>query len=218
MPQDDHEQDAAAPGWDALGAALSELYGGAEPLGDFAPEVPYMLGGKEPLDAVRVYATSDPVPHWHLVGFGLSELYEKTGSDPELSGFGIEFSIRVARGPDESAPPGWPVILLQQLAKYVFAERPFAPGHTIHVARGTFGQGPGQEGPAPTLLAALAFDIDPELGVVDTPNGAVAFLQVAALTEAEYAAARGGKALEVLARVAEQVPLHVVDRERASVL
>ncbi len=38
----------------------------------------------------------------------MSELYEKASDDPEESGWGIEFSMRVARSSQEQAPPMWP--------------------------------------------------------------------------------------------------------------
>lgn len=210
--------ETSAPGWDAISDALRDLYSGAEPLADFAPVHPYALGGPDPLDGVRIYGCHEPRPHWHMVSCGLSELYGKETDDPEVSGWGIEFSIRVARGSADDVPPKWAAALLQQLAKYVISQRPFAPGHTIHVAPGTFNDSPAQEEATPTLLAALAFALDPELGVIDTVNGTVAFLQVAALTEAEYAGAQGGNAPAALERVERDVPLHIVDRDRPSML
>jgi hypothetical protein len=161
--------DPEAPGLAAIEAALRDRYGDTKPVGTFEPHVPYSAGGPDPLDAIRIYAPDEPRPHWHLVSFGMSELYEKVTDDPETSGSGIEFSLRVARGPRDEAPPTWSAVLLQQLARYVFAERPFAPGHTIHVAGGTFGDGPDQDSGAPTELAALAFAVDPQLAVLDTP-------------------------------------------------
>ncbi|GAA3763534.1 hypothetical protein GCM10022225_56810 [Plantactinospora mayteni] len=207
-----------ALGWAAIEVALHDLYGDTEPVGTFAPDVPYSAGGPDPLDAIQIYAPDEPRPHWHLVSFGMSELYEKVTDDPEESGWGIEFSIRLARRPSDEAPPKWAAVLLQQLARYVLAERPFAPGHTIHCAPGTFNDGPDQEADSPTELAALAFAVDPQLGVLDTPHGRVTFLQVVALTEPEYGAARGGNAAAVLERVERDVPLHIVDRGRPSVL
>jgi suppressor of fused-like protein len=207
-----------ATGWKAIDSALRELYGGDSQWPDWAPLHPYASGGPDPLDAIRNYDYDDPSPHWHMVGCGLSELYEKKSDIPELSGFGIEFSIRVAREPGDVGPPKWAAVMLQQLAKYVIAERPFTLGHTIHVAPDVFNDRPGQAENTPTELAALAFTTDPELGTIDTLNGKLLFLQVAALTEAEYAAAKGGNALTVLDRVAQDVPLHIVDRSRPSVL
>ncbi|WP_461006930.1 suppressor of fused domain protein [Streptomyces capparidis] len=204
---------------DAISAALGRAYGEeVEPWGDFAPGVPYVLGGSEPLDAVRVYACAVPKPHWHMVSFGMSELYEKASADPDESGWGIEFSLRVAREPEDVEPPVWAAVMLQQLAKYVFAQRPFAPGHTIQVARGTFNDRPDQVLDTPTLLTALAFAVDPQLGVIGTAHGRVTFLQVAALTDKEYAVAKGGNAQKVLELIEREVPLHIVDRGRPSVL
>ena len=210
--------DMKALGWAAIETALRDLYGDTEPVGTFAPHVPYSAGGPDPLDAIRIYARDEPRPHWHLVTFGMSELYEKVTDDPEESGWGIEFSIRVARGPQDDAPPKWSAVLLQQLARYVVTARPFAPGHTIHVARGTFNDRPDQDAGTPTELAALAFAADPQLAVLDTPHGRVTFLQVVALTETEYAEAKDGNAAAVLERVERVVPLHIVDRGRPSAL
>ncbi|MFI6786960.1 suppressor of fused domain protein [Nonomuraea sp. NPDC050383] len=212
--------DTAQPinGWDAINAVLREHYGRDTPWPDWAPERPYSLGGPDPLDAIRNYDHDDPRPHWHMVGCGLSELYDKTSDIAELSGWGIEFSLRVAKDPEDAGPPMWAAVILQQLARYVIVQRPFSPGHTIHVAPGFFNDHPGQPENTPTELAALAFAVDPELGTIETPNGALTFLQVAALTEAEYAAAQGGNALAVLARIEQDVPLHIVDRGRPSVL
>ncbi|MEO3799039.1 suppressor of fused domain protein [Nonomuraea mesophila] len=205
-------------GWDAINAALREHYGRDSRWPDWATQRPYNLGGPDPLDAIRNYDHDEPRPHWHMVGCGLSELYDKTSDIPDLSGWGIEFSLRVARDTEDAGPPIWAAVLLQQLARYVIAERPFAPGHTIHVASGIFNDRPGQAENTPTELAALAFAVDPDLGTIETPNGSVTFLQIAALTEAEYAAARGGNALTVLSRIEQDVPLHIVDRTRRSTL
>jgi len=36
------------------------------------------------------------VPHWHIVGYGMSELYAKETDDPEESGWGFELTFRVS--------------------------------------------------------------------------------------------------------------------------
>lgn len=65
-----------APGWDAIDAELSRVYGSAQPE-HYAPDVPSRLGGEEPLDGISAYRGSHPGSHWHLVSYGMSELYEK---------------------------------------------------------------------------------------------------------------------------------------------
>lgn len=203
---------ADAPGWAAIDAALERVYGEAEPYGHLGTKVPFALGGPDPLDGISVYRRGTPTPHWHFVGYGMSELYGKDSEDPEVSGYGFEFSLRVAYR-DGDAIPMWAAVMLQRLAAYVVEHRPFAPGHTIHVAQGTFGPD------VQTELAALSFAIDPDLGIIETEHGLVMFLQVAALTEAEYEAAKGGNAETVLDTIAARTsPLHLVDTSRTTVL
>lgn len=201
-----------APGWAAIEKAVARVYGEVEPYGHLGTQVPFSLGGPDPLDGISIFRRANPVPHWHLVGFGMSELYDKASEDPEVSGFGFEFSARVADHGDDEIPM-WAAVLLQVLARYVIGNRPFAPGHTIHVAPGTFGAD------TDTALAALAFAVDPDLGVIDTPHGSVTFLEVAALTEDEYAAAKGGNTAAVLDRIAARATRpHIIDRTRGTLL
>jgi hypothetical protein len=201
----------AAPGWAAIDAALERLYGDAVPL-HVAPEIPSYLGGQDPLDGISIYARDTPVPHWHLISYGMTELYEKTSDNKEESGWGFEFTLRAIRRPDALQPPAWAVMLVQQLATYVYGTgRWFEPGHTMRPGGLTLGD-------QPTELHALAFTVDSELGVIATPFGRVTFLQIAALTEAEYEAAREGNGQAVLDALAEKVPLHVIDPARGTLL
>jgi len=185
------------PGWAAIDAALEELYGGAVPL-HVAPELPSYLGGDEPLDGISIFAREAPVPHWHLITYGMSDLSE--------DGERFEFTLRAARRPDAVQPPAWAVMLLQQLAIYVRATgEAFEPGQTLKPAELTLGD-------RPTLLTALVFTVDAELGVREN----VMFLQIAAITDAEYAAARRGNASAVLDMIEAKTPLHVIDPARGS--
>jgi hypothetical protein len=183
------------PGWAAIDAALEELYGGAVPL-HVAPELPSYLGGDEPLDGISIYAREAPVPHWHLITYGLSDLADDA----------FEFTLRAIRRPDAVQPPAWSVMLLQQLAIYVRATgAAFEPGQTLKPAELTLGD-------HPTQLTALVFTVDGELGVRED----LMFLQIAAVTDAEYAAAKRGNASAVLDMIEAKVPLHVIDPARGS--
>ncbi|MEV0270198.1 suppressor of fused domain protein [Hamadaea sp. NPDC050747] len=199
----------SAPGWSAIDAALERLYGDAVPL-HVAPELPSYLGGVEALDGISIYAREDPVPHWHLISYGMSELYEKRSENPVDSGFGFEFTLRAARRPAGDAPPAWAVLLIQQLSAYVLATGEwFTPGQTLRPGRLTLGD-------LDTRLTALGFIVDSELGTIPTPFGGLAFLQIVALSDAEYAAAQDGNARVVLDAIGEKVPLHVIDPARPS--
>ncbi len=93
---------------------LAELYGDREPFH-------YAGSSGEPLRSVSVFGNEEG-PHWHYVAFGLKER------------FGIELSFRLAAASVENAvdAPGWPVALLQRLARLTIGtERPLGSGHYV---------------------------------------------------------------------------------------
>jgi suppressor of fused len=85
------------PGWEAIDSALRGLYPGVEPL-HLGTQVLWADGGPDPLDAVQIYPRPD---HWHIVGFGLSELGQKVTPFPDTSGWGFELTARACRDPGD---------------------------------------------------------------------------------------------------------------------
>ncbi|MEV6280992.1 suppressor of fused domain protein [Nocardia sp. NPDC051832] len=198
-------------GWTAIDRALQRLYGTVQPF-HLGTKQPWSLGGPDPLDGISIFARTEPIPHWHYISYGMSELYAKESPDPDVSGWGFEFTVRVATRRGEPQPPMWPAELLQSLARYVFStEKWFEAGHTMKAA-GPLG------GAEDSAIRAMAFTLDPELGEIETSHGSVEFLQVVGLTLAEYDAARGGNAAAVLAFLANQLPLHVTDIDRGTLI
>jgi suppressor of fused len=201
-----------APGWDAIDAALRRIYGDTEPA-HWGSILKWRLGGPDPLDGISAYARTDPVPHWHYVSYGMSELYEKEGSDPDLSGWGFEFTFRLARAATDTKPPVWPANLLQNLGRYVFnSGNWFEAGHHLDA------NGPIAADRADCRLTAVGFVLDPELGEIATPSGRVEFLQVTGLTEDEYAAGQEWNTLSLLGTLEPRMPLFVTDVGRRSLL
>lgn len=174
----------------------------------------FALGGPDPLDGVSFYPRAEPVPHWHLVSYGMSELYARDESDTEEteeSGWGFEFSFRIARSIDDDEPPMWAADLLQYLARYVFSSGNwFEAGH--HLDPG----GPLRQDP-PTAMRGLAFVEDPELGTIGTPHGRLQFLQVVGITADEYDAIRQWDVHGVLKLLTERDPLLITDLDRPSI-
>ncbi|GAA4630173.1 hypothetical protein GCM10023196_054420 [Actinoallomurus vinaceus] len=200
------------PGWDAIDDALSRVYGDTEPL-HFGTVHKWALGGPDPLDGISAYPRTDPVSHWHFVSYGMTELYAKESSDPDESGWGFEFTFRVARDPAETTPPVWAMSLLQNLARYVFQSgRWFEPGHTMNA------NGPIAASRTDSAIRALTFTVDPELGEISTPHGKVQFLQLVGLTLDEYDATREWSSGALLGLLEPRIPLHVTDLDRASLL
>jgi suppressor of fused-like protein len=168
-PQDTppKEPRSAAPGWDALEKAFAELYPGRSPKWWEHNGVHRMDERRNPpanpLEAVALY---DPGPFWHFVSYGMSDLYAKESED-EWSGFGYEFTFRIAKDRSGQAPL-WPVDVMVSLAKAAYKGEDFAPGHTIKT-----GPLDGQTG---TALTALLVTLDPAIQVLETPHGKVALL------------------------------------------
>ncbi|WP_238008232.1 suppressor of fused domain protein [Dactylosporangium sp. AC04546] len=198
-----------APGWDAIDAALERLYPGVEPK-HFATLIKWRLGGPDPLDGISYYPRLDPVPHWHIVSYGMTELYEKVSETAEESGWGFEFTFRLRRDPADEDPPIWAANFLQNLARYVFET-----GNWFEVNHHMDLNGPialDRE----TLIRAIAFTEDPELGTIETPHGVVQFLQIVGLTPDEYAATQAWSVRDLLDLLAERLPLLVTDLDRGS--
>lgn len=214
MSDHDHDHDhddADAPGWDAIDTALAQVYGVREPDAHFGTVVPYDAGGDEPLTGISGFWRDAPAPHWHLVTYGCTELFSKESDDPEVSGFGFEFTLRVAQPEREEQPPSWALNFLQNLGRYVFETgNRFATGHTMDL-----------NGPialdTETLIRGVTIAADPELPPQDTPNGRMQFLQIVGITLDELDACRRWSSAGVQPLLAERVPLLITDLDRGSI-
>lgn len=209
VASDEATEATEATGWDAIDAAMSKLYGDAQPA-HWGTTVPFHLGGEDPLHGVSAYTSTAGRPHWHYVTYGLTELFEKETDDPESSGFGFELTFRLARTEDETAPPVWPVSLLQNLARYVFKTgNVFSPGHHMN-ANGAIHTG------SETALRALAFTSEAELPPQESPHGAFELVQVVGVTLDELEAAQTWNVDGLLDLARQTEPHLVTDLSRSS--
>jgi hypothetical protein len=99
----------------------------------------------------------------------MSDLYAKESkeSEDDWSGFGYEFTFRVAKNADNQ-PPLWPVEVMVSMARAAYKGEDFAAGHTVNI-------GPIDDRKETTLTALLVVT-DPAIPILDTPNGKVALL------------------------------------------
>ncbi len=169
-------QTVTEPGRLAINQALDRLYP-TEADHRFAV-APKPGEGEAPLAEIVAYRASKPIPHWHYITYGLSELGKKTSTDKSLSGFGVEYTLRLVDDSDQ--PPAWPMNLLRWIAKSVRETRePLDPSHSTNLPNGMLDQvSPGVEG--------LGFLKDADLGSIETPNGAVTFVNVIPLAHREW--------------------------------
>jgi suppressor of fused len=191
------------PGWESIQNALRNLYGNKDPQ-HFGTVQRYADGGNDPLDGISAYAVDSP-QHWHFIGFGLSELYEKESSNPEISGWGFELTFRLVREKNNEDCPVWPIQLLQTLARYVFdTQEIFDDGHYISMG------GPITKNGSPEMTG-LVFAIDPQLPEIKTQNGSVKFVQVICVTGKELRWIEKNSAEEFITLFAQNNPLLMSD-------
>lgn len=207
------EQDELPPtvGWDGISQRLEALYPGQEPQ-HFGTIISYSLGGNDPLDGISVYKNLEPLPHWHFVTYGFSELYAKENDNAQTSGFGFELTFRLACAADEAHPPTWAMNFLQNLARYVFGS-----GNVFRDGDWMPANGPIARD-QPTQICSMAFISDPQLPELDTANGSLTFLQVVGLTDDEEQAAKRWRTHKLLDVLLPYMPLWITDLERESLL
>ena len=175
-----------APGWEAIDARLDQLYGDQEP-GHWAPTLPMIAGGPDPIDGISAYESkAGGIRHLHYCTYGYSELYfDEEAFGREFSKFGFEMTFRLASTRPAEDEARWVSGLLQSLARYAFnSQRWFEPYHWIDTG------GPIRQD-APTDIVGLAFAQDPELQPIDTVHGQVTFIQAFGITSAELADLQG---------------------------
>jgi hypothetical protein len=214
---DDSRYPVHAPGWAAIDRALAMQYPGQVPH-QFASERAYDLEGQAPLPAVVACEASGPPPHWHLVSYGLTELFEKSSPDPEHSGFGFELTLRLRRGADEAMPPAWAVRLMQALGHYVLSGHAgLDTGHVIDLGGPLAPPTVGPDGQAtPCALEGVVLVPDPRLGELGTPFGRVLFLQLFGVTRDELEPMTGWDLPRKVGLVREYDPLAITDPARGS--
>lgn len=202
-----------AVGWLAIDHELERLYPGQEPK-HYGTIVNYMLGGDDPLDGLSIYESQKQADHFHIVSYGLTNLYyDERFVGQEYSNWGFELTFRLKKLHNETAEDQlWALVLMQKLAKYVFEqEMIFDECHTINA------KGPIRHG-YHSAITALMFVNDPELGVIDTPHGKVQFLQIVGLTTDEYSALKQSESpnrgVELIERIRQMNPLFITDLDR----
>lgn len=205
---DDLDDDASAPGWDAIDAALKTVYPDQEEAIHFG-SIPFSFLGARELDGISVHRAAEPTPHWHYVSYGLSDLYgEQEGPDEYGdSGYGFELTFRLADPQALTAeePPSWPASLMQNLGRYVFnTGNCFAPNHHMDM-----GGKIGLE--EETDLTAIGFVLDPDLGEIETPSGKVRFLQLFGLTGTDLDDVKAWSAEPLYELYATRHPKYVTD-------
>jgi len=207
-----YDNDEAAPGWDAIDGRLAVVYGDRNPDGHWGTAISYMLGGEDPLHGVSAYRNDS---HYHYVSYGFSELfYDEEAFGQEYSKFGFELTFRLKPFREDEENPVWPVVLMQNIARYVFQTGNYFDDYHYMPANGPIRLD------TDTDIQALVFVTDSELGEIDTLHGKVKFLQIVGITQREYDLIREQKLdrFELIDGLRKNNPLLITDLERKSIV
>ncbi len=167
-------------GWDAITAEFERVYPGQSDPKHYGTIIKWKLGGNDPLDGISIYDGGD---YWHFVGYGLSELYEKESDDPDVSGYGVEYTFKLKKEgcEDEEGEIRCICGILQTLARLTAGQGEiFRPYEYIYT-----GQTTGIDAHQKSNLTGFICVPDPTVNTIQTPNGQVEFLEFIGMTDGE---------------------------------
>lgn len=179
----EEQEDVQASGWEAITRECERVYPGQDNPKHYAALLKWRLGGKDPLDGISIYDGGD---YWHFVTYGLSELYEKESENKEISGFGMEFTLKLKKDnyEDEEAELQCIWGILQSIARITFTE-----GEIFNVFEYLYtGQTQGIDTKTQSNITGFITVPDRDLRPLDTPNGRVVFVEFIGVTNQELLA------------------------------
>lgn len=175
------EEEVVMDGWNAITEAFEKIYPGQDNPKHYGTIIPWRLGGPDPLDGISIYDGGD---YWHIVTYGLSELYEKESEDPEWSGYGMEFTMRLKKGCYADTEENELRCIcgnFQNIAKVTFNN-----GELFNAWEWIYtGQKNGIDFSHASALTGFITVPDTLVPSIDTPNGHVDFVEFIGATDAE---------------------------------
>jgi hypothetical protein len=209
MSEPKDQEPVNAPGWEAIDVWVGSRYPGQTPH-QFSSSTAYDLDSASPLPAITVWESPES---WHFVSYGLTELFEKSSPRPNISGFGFELTLRLAKG-EETEPPVWALRLLQALGGAVLRNKQgFDSGHCINLGGPIAPPSSGVE----TNLQGFVCIPDVRLGKLEGgPFGSVLFLQLVGLDSEELTLFRDYELRAVVDCLAELTREGITEPSRTS--
>lgn len=172
-----------AYGWDSITKEFERIYLGQENPKHYGTLISWELGGNDPLRGISIYDAGDS---WHFVTYGLSELYEKTSENKEISGYGMEFTFRLKKDKYDNEESELKCIcgILQAIARITFTKgEVFKPFEYIYT-----GQTTGIDTQQKSNITGFITIPDIKANIIDTPNGKVGFVEFVGATDKELKA------------------------------
>lgn len=177
------ENELSKSGWDAITEECQRVYPNQTNPKHYGTLISWELGGDDPLDGISVYDGGD---YWHFVTYGLSELYEKESEDMDISGYGMEFTLKLKKDKyeDEEAEISCICGILQAIAQITFTE-----GSEFNAYEYLYtGQTNGIDSKMQSNITGFITIPDNDLKPINTPNGKVEFIEFIGVTNEELTA------------------------------
>lgn len=177
------EEEDGVFGWDAITEAFEKMYPGQDNPKHYGTLISWRFGGNDPLPGISIYDGGD---YWHFVTYGLSEVYEKETDNQEISGYGMEFTLKLKKGNlgDEKEEEGEIKGLcgiLQSIARITFTQ-----GEVFGIYEYLYtGQTQGIDVKMESNITGFITVPEPKCKSIDTPNGKVEFVELIGVTDGE---------------------------------
>ncbi len=171
------------PGWDAITELCDRVYPNQKDPKHYGTLVSWELGGNDPLQGISVYDGGD---YWHFITYGLSELFEKKSNIKEVSGYGMEFTLKLKKDNYENEESEIQCIcgILQSIARITFTK-----GELFNVYEYLYtGQTEGIDCNRKSNITGFITVPDDKFHEIDTPNGKVCFVEFVGVTDSELKA------------------------------
>lgn len=167
-------------GWDAITELCDRVYPNQKDPKHYGTLVSWELGGNDPLQGISVYDGGD---YWHFITYGLSELFEKKSNIKEVSGYGMEFTLKLKKDNYENEESEIQCIcgILQSIARITFTK-----GELFNVYEYLYtGQTEGIDCNRKSNITGFITVPDDKFHEIDTPNGKVCFVEFVGVTDSE---------------------------------
>ena len=177
-----------AYGWDAITKECERIYSNQKDPKHYGTLINWKLGGNDPLEGISIYDGGD---YWHFVSYGLSEIYEKESENKAISGYGMEFTLKLKKDKyeDEEAEIKGICGIFQMIARITFQNgEVFSPFEYLYT-----GQKEGIDTKMQSNITGFITILDTNAGSIDTPNGKVDFVEFIGVTDEELIALKDKK-------------------------
>lgn len=172
-----------ASGWDAITELCDKVYPNQKNPKHYGTIISWQLGGNDPLQGISVYDGGD---YWHFITYGLSELYEKKSNIKDISGYGMEFTLKLKKDNYENEENEIKCIcgILQSIARITFTQKELFNVYEYLYT----GQTEGIDCNKKSNITGFITIPDNKFHEINTPNGKVRFVEFIGVTDSELKA------------------------------